>query len=433
MKEKNSFGYGILTGAAIAVAVIGLSFQALAIFVAAGRVYDTVWKNIIYNGIYYSEYDYDFEDDMAPEEDGNIASNDEIELFNIKLNKLAEIIFDKFLFEYDKSDLLDGMLKGYVKALNDPYSSYTTAEELKKLEQEEQENVFGGIGASIGIDSDTGFAVIVNIIPDSPAFKSGVKVGDVVYKVDGTDVTNLSLDEIVERVRGEVGSQVKIVFVRDGVSEELTITRETIHKQYVSYEIDDDKIGYIYLSEFSDEAAKQFEKGIRSLKAQGMKGLIIDLRYNGGGTVDSAIEMIDLFLEKDTVVTVMKDKNGNEETYKTSEDAFCKLPIVILVNGQTVSAAELFTGAMRDYELATIVGEKTFGKGIAQTSYYVYDSDDSVAGVVKLTTDYYYLPGGECIHGVGIEPDVPVQEDFSDEGEDAQLLAAIETLKKLVK
>lgn len=428
MKKKNNFAAGVFTGIAIAIAAICICVQTLAVLSLAG---------MSAGGDFLKKYTlYEYDDDNEPEDaddDTGIASNDAIELFNNEVANISDLLSAYYLFDYDADSLLDSMLKGYVRGLGDKYSEYLTADELAEKEEQEAENVFGGIGASITYNDTNGHKSISRVQLGSPAQKGGLKVGDIIYKVDGVDVTGMTLDETVALVRGEVGEKVTLLVIREGERFELEFIREEIHNQIVSYEMYEDQTGYLSFSEFSDESEKQIREAILDMNSKGLKGLVVDVRYNGGGGVNNAVNIVNMFVEKGTRVTVLKDKNGNEDIYETKDDPICSVPVVIVVNGQSISAAELFAGAMRDLDRAVLVGEKTFGKGVAQNSFVLNDSSGQTVGLLKITTDYYYLPSGECINGIGITPEIIAEETVTEDGYDNQVMKAFDQLDILMK
>ena len=346
-----------------------------------------------------------------------------------KIDELYNIINSTYIEDVDKEDLQEGLYKGLLESLDDPYSVYYTKEEFNQM-MEDTSGTFEGIGAYLTQDPDTQVITVVKPIKNSPAEAAGILADDVLVEVDGEDITGQDLNLVVSKLRGPKGTEVKVGVYREGEKDVVTfdIVRDEITTLSVDYEMFDDDIGYIAISEFADATAEQFNEAYDDLESQGMKSLIIDLRSNGGGYVDVSVEIADKLVKEGVIVSV-KDKHGLSYKYEDSGDEnYLKIPCVLLVDGNTASASEILTGALRDYDLATIIGTKTFGKGITQNIMPLEDGSG-----VKITGSTYYTPDGENIHGVGIEPDIEVELDYDkykEEGIDNQLEAAKEYLKK---
>lgn len=346
-----------------------------------------------------------------------------------KIDELYNIIDSTYIEDVDKEDLQEGLYKGLLESLDDPYSVYYTKEEFNQM-MEDTSGTFEGIGAYLTQDPDTQVISVVKPIKNSPAEAAGILADDVLVEVDGEDITGQDLNLVVSKLRGPKGTEVKVGVYREGEKDVVTfdIVRDEITTLSVDYEMFDDDIGYIAISEFADATAEQFNEAYDDLESQGMKSLIIDLRSNGGGYVDVSVEIADKLVKEGVIVSV-KDKHGLSYKYEDSGDEnYLKIPCVLLVDGNTASASEILTGALRDYDLATIIGTKTFGKGITQNIMPLEDGSG-----VKITGSTYYTPDGENIHGVGIEPDIEVELDYDkykEEGIDNQLEAAKEYLKK---
>lgn len=352
-----------------------------------------------------------------------------------KLEQIQDIIDKKYLFEekIDTSEEEAGIYQGFLSGLNDPYAVYYTPDELTSF-LDETNGSYCGIGALVSQNVQTGVSTIVRVFEGSPAEEAGILPGDALYKVDGTEVIGMDLSLLVNNyVKGEEGSQLTITVYRENSGEykDITLTRRPIDVQTVSGKMLDEEIGYISVAEFDRVAADQFKSKIEELQGEGMKRLIIDLRNNPGGEVTTVVSMADYILKDGGRILTVANKKGTEETYDAEDGHSLEIPMVVLVNGNSASASEVFTGAMKDYGVATIVGTKTFGKGIVQTLMPLSDGS-----AIKLTTDHYYTPNGNDIHGKGIEPDLEVeldeeaaQEVVIPEEKDNQLQKAVEVVK----
>lgn len=340
-----------------------------------------------------------------------------------KIDEIYRIIDNTFIEEVDKDAIREGIYKGMLEALDDPYSVYYTQEEYKEM-MESSSGTFEGIGAYLSQDPNTNQVTVVRPIKGSPAEDAGILSDDIIIEVDGENVEDFDLNLVVSKIRGPKNSQVKLGIKREGESELLyfDVKRATINVESVSYEMLDDKIGYIIITEFADATGKQFAEAYDELMDNGMEKLIIDLRANGGGYVDTSVEVADKLIEKGTVVSI-KDRHGKGETYQDKgDDNFITIPCVFLVDENTASASEILTGAIKDYGLATVIGTQTFGKGIVQDILPLKDGSG-----LKVTNSKYYTPNGENIHKIGIEPDIIVEWDgdrYRTEGIDNQLEAA---------
>ena len=344
------------------------------------------------------------------------------------INKLS--VLEQYIdyFYYKSSEITEeekenGMYKGLFESLGDVYSCYYTPEEYKILEEQTQ-GVYYGIGAYVSQDVETGFCAISGVIKNSPAEEAGLMEGDIIYKVDGEDMAGLELDEVVSNIRGEEGSEVTLTLVRDGKNMEVTLTRARVNTPTVDSEMLQDGIGYLQITEFDDVTTEQFNENMAQLKADGMKGLIIGLRGNPGGNVTTVCAIAEQLLPEG-LIFYMEDKDGNKTEYKCDGADF-DLPLVVLVNEYSASAAEILSGAVKDAGIGKLVGKKTFGKGIVQN---VIPLEDGSA--IKLTIANYYTRGGNDIHLKGVEPDVEVDLDtdaYLDDGTDTQLDKALEVL-----
>ncbi len=325
----------------------------------------------------------------------------------------------------------EGIYKGLVESTGDPYTEYYTAEEYENL-QNSTNGEYSGIGALLGKDSTSGYPMISHIYDDSPAEKAGLKEGDIIYKVDGTSMTaDTDTSEVASMVRGEDGTKVNLTLIRDGEEIEVEITRGKVELSTVAYQMLEDKIGYIEISEFSNNTEEQFADAVEDLESQGMKKIIIDLRNNGGGVVDGCAKIMDDVLPEGLTL-YMEDKNGQKQEFNSDEENQIDLPMVVLVNGNSASASEIFTAAIKDFNWGTIIGTTTYGKGVFQS---VIPLDDGSA--IKVTVGKFYSPKGNNYNGVGIEPDIELEYENT-AGEDAeysidtdnQIQKAIEVLKE---
>lgn len=352
-----------------------------------------------------------------------VTDETEAKLKNIRL------LIDEIYLYSDKIDeklLQENIIRGYVAGLNEPYTVYYNEQETTAL-FESTSGTFGGIGVVIMQDRTTGLATFTTIYDDCPGKAAGFKSGDIVYKVNGEDVSGMDLDSIVTRIRGEVGTEVEITVLRGETGEEYTgvATRALIENDTVEYEMKDGKLGYIQLTAFEDVTYEQFKEALEDLTKQGMKGLIVDLRNNTGGNLKTVCEILDLILPKGTIVSI-KDKNGNGQAFSSDDEHKLNVPLVVLTNGYSASASEIFAGAVQDYEIGQLVGTKTYGKGIVQNIYNLGDGTS-----LKITSSEYFTPNGRNIHEKGIEPDVEVEYlyDEANPDRDNQLDKAIEVLK----
>ena len=344
--------------------------------------------------------------------------------------KLLEQYIDYYYYKSDeisKEDMQNGMFKGLVDSLGDVYSCYFTPQEYQSLQQQ-TEGVYFGIGAYVSKDVESGACVISGVIKDTPAEAAGLMEGDVIYSVEGKEMNGLELEEVVSYIKGDEGTKVHITIYRNGEPIEMELTRARVTSPTVDSEMKENGIGYLQITEFDDVTTAQFEENFASLKEQGMKGLIIDLRSNPGGNVTTVCEIAEKLLPEG-LVFYMEDKNGERTEYPCKGADF-DLPLVVLVNEYSASAAEILSGAIKDAGIGKLVGKKTFGKGIVQT---VAPLDDGSA--IKLTIANYYTRNGNDIHLKGIEPDVEVDLDadaYLEDKTDTQLEKGIEVLTEMM-
>lgn len=342
-----------------------------------------------------------------------------------KLSVIQSIIDSSFLFDYDEEELVENIYAGYLEGLGDPYTCYYTAEEYNDM-MESSEGTYYGIGVMISQEIDTGRVYIIRVFSGSPSEEAGIKAGDVIETVAGKEVTGMDLNEVVSLIKGAEGTTVQVKVYREDGGRELTldVERRQVDVDTVYYRMLDNKIGYLELTEFDAVSTEQFRNALDDLKAQGMESLILDLRNNPGGLLDVAVDIADELIDTGVVVSIA-DKNGDSQSYEADNEGSLGIPLAVLVNGDSASASEVLSGCIRDYGVGTLVGTKTFGKGIVQNIIPLTDGT-----AMKVTTAHYYTPNGEDIHGEGIAPDVVVEEDTETEDVDEQLEAAIEVLTK---
>ena len=321
-----------------------------------------------------------------------------------KTSLLQSIIDKYFLFDEDMTKVEDGIYAGMMNGLDDPYTVYYTKEEYKAL-NEDTEGKYSGIGATVSQNPKSKIITIVNVFDNSPAKEGGLLAGDIIYKIDGEEVTGTDLDVLVKtKIRGVEGSSFTMTVIRgdDRKQIDLNLTRRSIEIQTVTSKMLNDGIGYVAVSQFDALTSEQFKSNIESLKSQGMKKLIVDLRGNPGGLLDQVVDMLDYILPEGLVLYT-EDKNGNKEEYYAKNPDELKIPMAVLVNENSASASEVFTATFKDFKWGKVVGKTTFGKGIVQN---VLPLGDGTA--VKITTQHYYPPSGYDLHKVGIKPDVDV-------------------------
>ena len=366
------------------------------------------------------------DDDKEEVKDTEIVSSETLE----KIKTIEELIEEAYLYsdDIDLAELQKWIIKGYVQGLGDPYSVYYDEAETQSL-MESTSGEFGGIGVVITQDIDTMVISFNNVYAESPGEKAGLKAGDILYKVDGEDITGQDLDTVVSKIRGEKGTKVEITVYRGDNLEEYTctVTRDTIEVTTVAYEMKEGNIGYIAVSGFEQVTYHQFEEAIQDLNSQGMKKMIVDLRNNPGGNLSTVCDMLDLILPEGTIVYT-ETKNGVREVITSDEENQMNIPMVVLINGNSASASEIFAGAIQDYGIGTLIGTTTYGKGIVQNIISLGDGTS-----LKLTTSEYFTPNGRNIHGIGIKPDKEVKYEYDAENPtaDNQLEAALEHLKGL--
>ncbi len=440
-KNKNRFWKGVLVGALV-TAFAGLVIVGIAAGISI--IGHTVMDGQSMAGIIKSS--------GSPEEE---ALN--LQRIGNKLDLLEQVVDNYFLFEedVDTEQMEAGIYKGMLAGLEDPYTTYYTAEEYRAM-TEETEGVYCGIGVQVSQNLETGIITILRVFPGSPAEEAGLKKGDILYKVGALDVYDQELDTLVSQyIRGEEGTFVDLTVLRDGEEISATVERRMVESVTVEAQLLPDKTGYVMVTQFDLVTADQFISAVDSLEKQGMERLVIDLRDNPGGVVDACVKMAAYLLPEDQyegTILSTADKNGKGDRYycqggkllfegsgsnpeyPMDDGHELDMPIAVLINGMSASASEVFAGALRDYGMATLVGTTSFGKGIVQV---LLPLDDGSA--VKVTIAHYYTPAGHDIHKKGLEPDVEIELELDEDligqydvplDRDNQVQKAIEVLKQ---
>ena len=332
---------------------------------------------------------------------------------------IYRLIESRYVTDVDSTKLMDGAISGMIQSLGDPHSIYLDPKTYHQL-MEQTAGSFGGIGIYMGFKDNK--VSVISVMDDSPAARAGIQANDEILSVDGVPVTEIQPEEVAIHIRGEVGTEVTLSIRRNGTEDrEFVIQRDTIQVKTAEGRMLDNNMGYIRIAAFSENTAQEFRDAYESLETEGMKGLVIDLRENPGGLVTSSVEIANMVVPEGTVVSVV-ERDGEKEEY-TSSLKELKYPLVVLIDGNSASAAEILAGAVQDTGAGTLVGSKSFGKGSVQTVLPMFHDD-----AVKLTIAKYYTPSGRNIDGVGIEPDVSI--DFQPEDtEDVQLAKAEEVLR----
>ena len=362
--------------------------------------------------------------------DTSLTESDDIDAY---LSRIKSVIDKNYLWKdkIDENKLKDGAIEGYVKALGDKYTEYIPKTEIKEF----TENITGsfvGIGIYMIADEDSQKIIVYYPIPDSPAEKAGIKSGDIILRVDGKEYGYDDFNIIADNIKGEAGTKVKLVIERDGKEQEFEITREKIETNPISSKIIKENIGYVNLPSFDTDSSKKLKEKVDDLVSKGAKSLILDLRNNGGGIVEESTNIADFFLDKDKTIMTTKDNKEKEETTKSKTKKVYEMPLIVLTNENTASASEILTAALKDNERATVIGTKTYGKGVIQTVLTLSDGSG-----LKITTAEYFTPNGTEINKKGIKPNIEVKLPDTvksiyavKEEEDTQLNRAIEELSK---
>ncbi len=409
MNHKKSFWGGVITGVLAAALIVSGVFLG-----------QSVWN------LYQSSRT---QETAAQNEEDGVSSNSVANAQTMNKLQVLEDTIDRYYLEsVDEQTLEKGVYDGRVEALGDPYSTYYSSEELKEL-QDKTEGIYYGIGAYVGIDADTSLPRLTGIIEGTPAQESGLRAGDLLYKVDGEEVQGLELTQVVSKIKGEEGTSVHLTIIREGATDylEVDVVRRKVESPTVNQKMLDGGIGYIQITEFDTVTLDQFTEALAVCRGSGMKGLILDLRGNPGGNLNTVCDIAREILPKGLIVYT-EDKDGKRSEYTCDGTKEMKEPLVVLVDSGSASASEILAGAVKDYGIGTLVGTTTFGKGIVQRIISLSDGS-----AVKLTVSNYYTPNGNNIHKIGIEPDIEEKFDseaYYNDGVDNQLNKAIEIMNE---
>ena len=350
-----------------------------------------------------------------------------------KIGALESIIDESFIDSVSDNAIENGIYSGIMEALDDPYAEYYTPEEWIEMQNDTQ-GIYYGIGAYLVKDLETLYPRITGVIKNTPALESGLLEDDYIVEIDGTDVYDMDLSEVVSMIRGPEGTKVHLTIVRGEVGDreelEYDVERRKVETPTVEYENKGDGIAYIAIGEFDVVTIDQFQEALDQAKADQMKGLVLDLRSNPGGSLGACVQIARMILPKGTIVYT-EDKNGDQDIYESDGTQELDVPMVVLVNGNSASAAEILAGAIKDYDKGVLLGTTTYGKGIVQRIFTLTDGS-----AVKLTISHYYTPLGNDIHKVGIVPDEELKFDgeaYREDGTDNQLDRAIEILNEKIQ
>ncbi len=343
-------------------------------------------------------------------------------------NETIDLVSNYALEEKSKEELLKAAIESILAELDDEYTEYFTTEEYEMI-MESYSGTMSGIGVVVTLN-DEGQVVVVMPLEGTPAYRAGIKEGDIITEVDGVDIKDMALEKVVAMIKGEEGTDVdlKVYIPEDGNTVELTITRAKFYIPNLTSDQLEGNIGYIWYYTFQDKGSQQLDDEVQKLIDNGAKGIILDLRYNLGGVLTDAIEVCDLFLNEGLITTV-KGRSGDKEItdeYIASKGKYTEIPLVVLINGFSASASELTAGALKDNDRAILIGEQSHGKGIVQVLYELSDGSG-----IKFTTARFFLPSGISIQGTGIEPDILIELE-PDSEEDLQLSRAIEEMEILL-
>ena len=350
------------------------------------------------------------------------------------LKSIEKLVKSKYLnvSDIDETNTIDGAIAGYINALGDEYTEYIPADKMKEYTESVMGN-FVGIGIYMVKNTEKDLVQVLSPIRESPAEKVGIKAGDLITKVDGVSYTADQMTEMANTIKGEEGSKVTLEILRGEETLTFEVIREKVNTNPVYSEKLENDIGYLEISSFDEGVAEDFKAKYLTLKEQGIKGLVIDLRDNGGGLVDEALKIVDYIVPKNQTTLITVDKDGKEEVTKSKEDKLIEEPVVVLVNASSASASEIMAGALKDLGAAQIVGTKTYGKGVIQQLLTLSNG----AGL-KITVEEYYTPNKAKINKVGIIPDYEVLLETSitrepTDANDTQLNKAKEILKAKIE
>ena len=339
-----------------------------------------------------------------------------------KIHEIEKLVEDYYLGDVDEQQMTDYMFLGLVAGLGDRYSTYYTEEEYEQI-QRSQNGEYEGIGITLAQRTEDGKLQVVECTEDSPADRAGVQAGDLIESINGTDTEGMTSSQAVELISQSESDEITMSLYREETEEtlEVSIVKETVEMQSVNSRMLENQVGYIQITEFTGVTASQFQPAYEELTAQGMQKLVIDLRGNPGGLVDSVCDTLSQILPEGVIVYT-EDKNGNRSERDCAGESPIDIPLAVLVNEESASASEIFAGAVKDYGIGTIVGTTTYGKGVVQNTFRLSDGS-----VIRLTIAHYYTPEGNDINGVGITPDVEVEQS-EDSETDVQLEKALEVL-----
>jgi carboxyl-terminal processing protease len=402
-KKSQGFASGMIIGAVSAfMAVILLILSVAAVCIAKGYIHIGV------NGDVY------IQSDAVTDSDG-IGS--EVEG---KLNAIDSVLESFYFGDVDDENAKDNIYKAYLSSYGDKYTMYYTADEYKAL-KESTNGKFYGIGAVCQLSGEGG-VLLVDVYDNGAGYQAGLRSGDRVVNVDGRDITGMELSSAVALIKGDKGTSVTLEVIRGTERLTFSAVRDAVEAKTVSYTLLDNNIGYLSISQFEEVTTKQFKAAVEDLQSQGMKGLVIDIRNNPGGLLDTVVGMLKYMLP-DGLIVYTEDKQGNRKEYKGQDNDEFNLPLAVIVNGNSASASEIFAGAIQDYGKGTIIGTQTYGKGIVQTVKPLTDGS-----AIKFTIAKYFTPKGQDIHGKGVTPDIVVEYD-TDADVDTQLDAAIKNVE----
>ncbi len=358
----------------------------------------------------------------ASGQEGSVLDDEVVQ----KLMLLEEGIDEYYLGDVDEAALEDSLYHGLVDGLDDPYSTYYSEEELEEV-MESAEGIYYGIGAYIGLDTASGYCKITKVMDGTPAMEAGLQAEDIIVEVDGEDMWGITTSEIVTYIKGPEHTTVDLTIYREGELDylDITVERRKIETPTVVYEMDENKIATIQITQFDEVTTDQFKDSLKQAEQEGMKALVLDLRDNPGGSLATVVDIAGELLPKGLVVYT-EDKAGERKEYKSDGKNEIQVPVVVLVNENSASASEILAGAIQDYKKGTILGTTTFGKGIVQKIFPMSDGS-----ALKLTISHYYTPAGNDIHGVGIVPDEELEldkEKYVEDGTDNQMDRAKEIL-----
>lgn len=402
-KKSQGFASGMIIGAVSAfMAVILLILSVAAVCIAKGYIHIGV------NGDVY------IQSDAVTDSDG-IGS--EVEG---KLNAIDSVLESFYFGDVDDEIAKDNIYKAYLSSYGDKYTMYYTADEYKAL-KESTNGKFYGIGAVCQLSGEGG-VLLVDVYDNGAGYQAGLRSGDRVVNVDGRDITDMELSSAVALIKGDKGTSVTLEVIRGTERLTFSAVRDAVEAKTVSYTLLDNNIGYLSISQFEEVTTKQFKAAVEDLQSQGMKGLVIDIRNNPGGLLDTVVGMLKYMLP-DGLIVYTEDKQGNRKEYKGQDNDEFNLPLAVIANGNSASASEIFAGAIQDYGKGTIIGTQTYGKGIVQTVKPLTDGS-----AIKFTIAKYFTPKGQDIHGKGVTPDMVVEYD-TDADVDTQLDAAIKNVE----